>query len=336
MMGSGASGGSSSGVSSSSGSKPKGGGAKRNLARRGEGVQGAAVTSAGSMGGDGSDDWTDEIEYTTVVRIMPRSASRGGAAGAGSGSHRLGDDFKTTAILLGMVVMGGGAMGGAWMAAGRPSFRDESAWRTNPRVNTAVRAATAALPGTTESSLRGYELAEEELPARVLGHLRVAEAPRHDLRQVSADGQITMRTAAAKMFLQMQGDARKDGVLLIPLSGFRSIADQQDVFFGTAKDRNQVASERARVSAPPGYSEHHTGYALDIGDGKAPWFHLDERFERTKASIWLYTNAAKYNFELSFPRNNEHGIMYEPWHWRYVGDRHSLETFYGRPQPNKN
>lgn len=325
MMGNGPSGGSSGG----GGGKPK---AKRSPARRGEGVQGAAVTSAGSMGGEGADEWGDEIQYATAVRIVPPSASRGGSAGAaGVGGHRLGDDAKTSAILLGMVVLGVSAMGGAWMAAGKPSFRDESAWRTNPRANSAVRAATAALPGASDTALRGYELAEEELPTRVLGHLRVAEAPRHDLRQVSADGQITMRANAAKMFLQMQGDARKDGVLLIPLSGFRSIADQQDVFFGTAKDRNQVASERARVSAPPGYSEHHTGYALDMGDGKAPWFHLDERFERTKASLWLRTNAAKYNFELSFPRNNEHGIMYEPWHWRYVGDRHSLETFYGRP-----
>ncbi|MEM1310980.1 MAG: D-alanyl-D-alanine carboxypeptidase family protein, partial [Cyanobacteria bacterium P01_H01_bin.153] len=43
---------------------------------------------------------------------------------------------------------------------------------------------------------------------------------------------------------------------------------------------------------------------------------------------WLETNAARYSFELSFPEGNAQGVQYEPWHWRYVGDPDSLETFY--------
>jgi D-alanyl-D-alanine carboxypeptidase len=82
------------------------------------------------------------------------------------------------------------------------------------------------------------------------------------------------------------------------------------------------------VSAPPGYSEHHTGYAIDIGDAAAPATNLSPKFEQTKAFKWLNANAARFSFEMSFPKNNPQGVSYEPWHWRYVGDRHSLETFY--------
>lgn len=78
----------------------------------------------------------------------------------------------------------------------------------------------------------------------------------------------------------------------------------------------------------PGYSEHHTGYAIDIGDGARPDTHLSEAFEDTPAFRWLEKNAARFSFELSFPRHNPQGVSYEPWHWRFVGDRHSLQTFY--------
>jgi len=92
--------------------------------------------------------------------------------------------------------------------------------------------------------------------------------------------------------------------------------------------RRQRTTERAEVSAPPGYSEHHTGYAIDIGDGKAPATHVEESFGKTEAFAWLEENAARYNFELSFAENNAQGISYEPWHWRYVGNQESLEIFY--------
>ncbi|MFN9165469.1 MAG: D-alanyl-D-alanine carboxypeptidase family protein, partial [Pseudanabaena sp.] len=51
-------------------------------------------------------------------------------------------------------------------------------------------------------------------------------------------------------------------------------------------------------------------------------------FEKTPAFQWLQNNAAKYGFEMSFPPNNPQGVMYEPWHWRFVGDDDSLATFY--------
>ena len=168
----------------------------------------------------------------------------------------------------------------------------------------------------------------------ILGHLAYAEAPVAELTALTADGSIKLRSAAADKFLQMQSDARAQGVRLVPLSGFRTVAEQDYLFFRIKEQRNQPASQRAEVSAPPKHSEHHTGYAIDVGDANLPGTHLSTGFETTVAFRWLQNNANRYSFELSFPRNNPQGISYEPWHWRFVGDRDSLETFYKARQLN--
>lgn len=162
----------------------------------------------------------------------------------------------------------------------------------------------------------------------LLGHFPYSEAKGSELAPIVADGTLKLRKAAAAEFLAMVDAARIDGVTLVPISGFRSIADQEYLFFQIKAERGQVPTERAEVSAPPGYSEHHTGYAVDIGDGNVPATHLSPKFEGTAAFKWLRANAAYFSFELSFPRNNPQGVSYEPWHWRFTGDRHSLETFY--------
>lgn len=162
----------------------------------------------------------------------------------------------------------------------------------------------------------------------LLGHLPYAEAPAESLRPISRDRRIKLRESAAIRFREMVAAARRDGVRLVPLSGFRGIEEQNYLFFGVKARQGESARERAEVSAPPGYSEHHTGYAVDIGDATRPDADLQPAFEQTSAARWLQDNAARFNFELSFPRNNPQGIRYEPWHWRFVGDRDSLETFY--------
>ncbi len=163
---------------------------------------------------------------------------------------------------------------------------------------------------------------------QLLGHLTYPEAPLSELAPISTDRRIQMRSTAAKQFKAMVAAARANGVSLAPISGFRSIKDQEQLFFDVKSARNQTASERAAVSAPPGYSEHHTGYAVDIGDGTVPATNLNPNFDKTKAYEWVNTNAARFSFEMSFPKDNPQGVSYEPWHWRYVGDTPSLETFY--------
>ncbi|MDZ8055504.1 MAG: D-alanyl-D-alanine carboxypeptidase family protein [Aulosira sp. ZfuVER01] len=162
----------------------------------------------------------------------------------------------------------------------------------------------------------------------ILGHLAYTEAPESELAVVSRRGGIRMRKAAAEKFQEMVKAARRDGVIIVPISGFRSVKEQEQLFFTVGAQRNQTPAQRASLSAPPGHSEHHTGYAVDVGDGAVPATNLQANFDNTKAYQWLQANAARFSFEMSFPKDNAQGVSYEPWHWRFVGDRDSLETFY--------
>jgi zinc D-Ala-D-Ala carboxypeptidase len=192
---------------------------------------------------------------------------------------------------------------------------------------------TASMPSPSSAAAESFTATQNVL----LGHRAFAEAPAEDLVALTADGQVQLRRAAANKFQDMAAAAAAEGVILVPLSGFRSQDDQARLFFEVKANRGESASTRAEVSAPPGYSEHHTGYALDIGDGRRPETDVEVQFEQTDAYRWLRQNAAYYGFELSFDRDNDQGVAYEPWHWRFVGDRDSLETFYQRgaaaPQP---
>ncbi|NET82808.1 MAG: D-alanyl-D-alanine carboxypeptidase family protein [Moorea sp. SIO1F2] len=167
----------------------------------------------------------------------------------------------------------------------------------------------------------------------ILGHLPYSEVLSSQLQPITRDGRIKLEAAAARKYKAMAAAARRQGIILVPISGFRSVEQQKYLFFQVKEQRGQVASKRAEVSAPPGYSEHHTGYAIDIGDGMTPATNLNPEFENTAAFKWLEKNAAFYSFELSFPRDNPQGISYEPWHWRFVGDTKSLETFYKGKKP---
>ncbi len=183
-------------------------------------------------------------------------------------------------------------------------------------------------PQTTTQPKKTAPKTAENKVEHLLGHLPYEEAPESELTAITADGTIRMRKTAATKFQQMQSAAKAEGVILTAISGFRTAEAQNQLFFGVKEQRVQNATKRAEVSAPPGYSEHHTGYAVDIGDGTAPSTNVNPEFENTAAFRWLEKNAPRYSFELSFPRNNPQGISYEPWHWRFVGDRDSLETFY--------
>jgi D-alanyl-D-alanine carboxypeptidase len=160
---------------------------------------------------------------------------------------------------------------------------------------------------------------------RLLGHFPYQEVAAAE-RVTVAPGLELHRDAAAAL-LAMQDAARADGIELVLLSAFRSLALQKQLFFDVKSERNQSALERARVSAPPGYSEHSTGYAVDLGDGAAPQTNLSPSFEQTAAYAWLQANAARYHFVLSFPLGNAQGVNYEPWHWRYEGSAQALQVF---------
>lgn len=160
---------------------------------------------------------------------------------------------------------------------------------------------------------------------RLLGHFPYGELAPAD-RVAVAPGMSLHRDAAAAL-LAMQRDAARSGVDLVVLSAFRSVALQNDLFFGVKSERNQSARQRAMVSAPPGFSEHSTGYAVDLGDGREPATNLSPAFDQTPAFAWLQAHAARYHFILSFPRGNAQGVSYEPWHWRFEGSTDALKLF---------
>jgi len=159
---------------------------------------------------------------------------------------------------------------------------------------------------------------------RILGHLPYDEIPKEKL--VLIEPNIEVHNDMRDSLLKMREEARKDGIYLVFLSGFRSINLQNEIFYSLKSIRNQEAAERARVSAPPGYSEHSTAFAIDIGDATQRETDFETEFENTQAFRWLINNAAKFHFKLSFNKDNQY-IDYEPWHWRYEGSIEALKVF---------
>ncbi|NET27965.1 MAG: M15 family metallopeptidase [Okeania sp. SIO1I7] len=131
---------------------------------------------------------------------------------------------------------------------------------------------------------------------------------------------------AAKALMNMIYTARDEGVWLVPVSGFRTVEAQEELFEAQIQRRGSTEAA-AKVSAPPGYSEHHTGFAIDLTDGNFPKKDITIDFENTKAFQWLTRHAQKFGFELSFPPNNSQGVSYEPWHWRYIGSPEAAAAF---------
>lgn len=183
----------------------------------------------------------------------------------------------------------------------------------------------AALPRNTTFLQSTDSLNRPSADGRLLGHFPYPEAKDRELRTLS--DKFLLRPEAAEHFEAMQRAAAKDGVSLNLISAFRSIRDQKKLFFDVKADRNQTALDRAQVSAPPGYSEHSTGFAVDIGDLSQPETNLESTFVNTKAYLWLQKNAARFQYTLSFPQNNSQGVNFEPWHWRFEGSMEALKLF---------
>ena len=120
----------------------------------------------------------------------------------------------------------------------------------------------------------------------------------------------------ARQWSAMQGAAADEGVTLLIVSGYRSI-DYQARLIRKKINAGQSVNEILSVNAAPGFSEHHTGRAIDIASpGSRP---LTEEFEGSEAFRWLQENAATYGFSMSYPRDNPAGFIYEPWHWAQNG-----------------
>ena len=121
---------------------------------------------------------------------------------------------------------------------------------------------------------------------------------------------------AGRAWRLMQDSAGNDGVQLQLVSAYRSVDYQQGII-RRKLEKGQAIEEILRVSAAPGYSEHHTGRAIDLSTPDFPV--LEEEFEQSDAFSWLTENARQFDFKMSFPRDNPFGVIYEPWHWAWQG-----------------
>jgi D-alanyl-D-alanine carboxypeptidase len=126
------------------------------------------------------------------------------------------------------------------------------------------------------------------------------------------DREQRMTPRAAEAWSQMRGTAAASGIELQVVSAYRSIEYQASII-RRKLDSGQPVQEILQVSAAPGFSEHHTGRALDLTTpGYEP---LEETFEESPAFEWLSGHANGFGFRMSFPRANPHAFSYEPWHW---------------------
>lgn len=208
--------------------------------------------------------------------------------------------------------------------------------------------ALALRPGLSFSQLRQglRRLSPEQCQALHAGlHRQVQQLPTVSLRRQSASGDTLLACEMARLrnltahpeavlldaagrdrfgrqhWLQpvarrawglMRDAAKADGISLELVSSFRSVADQNRILARKLR-QGQSLQDILRVNAPPGYSEHHTGCAIDLAvPGEAV---LTEAFEGSPAFAWLLRHASRFGFRLSYPRNNPLGFVYEPWHW---------------------
>jgi zinc D-Ala-D-Ala carboxypeptidase len=155
---------------------------------------------------------------------------------------------------------------------------------------------------------------------------------------VDVGGGLLLRAEAAQAVAALRAEAAAAGLDVVVQSAYRSFEYQQGLF-GSATARFGVAGAELR-SARPGYSEHQTGLAVDVGGGGCD---IERCFGDTAEGRWVVANAHRSGFLVRYPAGSEQitGYQYEPWHLRYVGpelatEMHetgvaTLEEFFGLP-----
>ncbi len=165
--------------------------------------------------------------------------------------------------------------------------------------------------------------------------------PNIPLRSNITDTEKYVRADMAPSLEKMVEDANAQGVHFNLQSGYRSYQFQVDLYnsYVAAQGKSVADSQSAR----PGYSEHQTGLAADLGGTSDPSCNVADCFADTVEGKWLAANAYKYGFLIRYPADkvNVTGYIYEPWHIRYIGaslstEMHkshieTLEEFFGLP-----
>ena len=119
---------------------------------------------------------------------------------------------------------------------------------------------------------------------------------------------------AALAWRKLQAAAESEGIVLQLVSAFRSWSYQKQIIERKLA-AGQTMEKILRVSAVPGFSEHHTGRAIDVTTPDCK--PLTEEFEQTPGFAWFVRHANDFGFSMTYPRNNNFGVIYEPWHWTF-------------------
>lgn len=141
----------------------------------------------------------------------------------------------------------------------------------------------------------------------------------------SVSENIYMQPVAARALEELFDGALDEGITLYATSGFRSYSTQKAIFerkLGTMSEKAANASV-----AKPGYSEHQTGFAMDVEGHSSLGSGLIQDFGETPEGKWLAENCHKYGFIIRYPKGKTDitGYVYEPWHIRYVGKEAAAE-----------
>ena len=197
--------------------------------------------------------------------------------------------------------------------------KEASSDTTAPETTQPVTAAVAN-PGTMDNPTIITIDEEKWYLTLVNSSYRIPDDYEPDLVYVCGSGERLDRKVA-EHYEEMYNAAQKEGINLAPCSGYRSYELQERnynnkvSFYESQGYSNKDAKVKAAtIIMPPGSSEHNLGYAMDI-------VCVDEWFEDTAEFKWLTENAADYGFIMRYPKDKQDitKVIYEPWHWRYVG-----------------
>ncbi len=169
-----------------------------------------------------------------------------------------------------------------------------------------------------DEKLNNDDFGECHLQAYQVGikHFKYAETKKEDLvwsgYGVKNHRKYLIHKQAKPALDEMIKAAKKDGITLKPNSIFRSVNRQKQII--EHKLKTQKPYDVYHISSPAGYSEHHTGLAMDFNS-------IDNTFDHSSAYRWLLKNAEKFGFEQTFTQEYStwSGVSEESWHWRYIG-----------------
>lgn len=213
-----------------------------------------------------------------------------------------------------------------------------------PNINHTFESGNAAkLSESTNESEKSQESRENpypDLPKIAADDWRMLlVSPDHKLAKDIASDQLTSIDYSHQIDKRVLPDyqklaeaAQKAGISLQLISSYRSVAQQEVVFaerknqlMGQGMTEEEAIAKTKETMTEPGYSEHHTGLAVDVVDqawlNSNPSLILDASYSNTEGAKWLQANSAKYGFIVRYPDGKENitKITYEPWHLRYVG-----------------